>query len=106
AIEGESHHTARNGCTSRDRKSSASSRNCADSFRRSTRAANCVSFGQSRSSQSRKMGKIDNTNAIQTAARDLIGASKSGSATANINTKKYPQRACQMVSGYVAKRRT
>src|SRR5438876_8815307 len=97
AIDGESHHGARNGCTSRDCKLSASSRNCADSFRRSKRAANCVSFCQSLSSQSRKIGKIDSTNAIQTAAGDLIGASKAGSASANINTKKYPHRACQIV---------
>src|SRR4029077_8019496 len=102
AIDGESHHGARNGCTSDDRKLSARSRICADSIRRSSRAANCASFGQSRSSQSRKIGNIDNTNAIQTAALDLIGTSKAGSASAKIKTKKYPQRACQTVRKYVA----
>ena len=70
------------------------------------RLAICASFGQSPSSQSRKIGNIDNTNAIQTAALDLIGASNAGSASAKIKTKKYPQRACQTVRKYVATRRT
>src|SRR5262245_35519528 len=70
------------------------------------RLAICASFGQSRSSQSRKIGNIDNTNAIQTAALDLIGTSNAGSASAKIKTKKYPQRACQTVRKYVAMRRT
>ena len=65
-----------------------------------------ASFGQSRSSQFRKIGNIDNTNAIQTAALDLIGASNAGTVSAKIKTKKYPQRACQMVRKYVAMRRT
>src|SRR5207237_8302810 len=97
AVEGESNHAARKGRLSGDCKLSARSRICADSLRCSTRQANCVSLGQSRSSQSRKIGKIDKTNAIQTAARNLIGSSKAGSARAKINTKKYPQRACQIV---------
>ena len=45
-------------------------------------------------------------NAIQTAARDLIGSSKRGSAKAKISMKKYPQRACQTVRAYVATRST
>ena len=56
-----------------------------------------ASFGQSLSSQSRNIGKIDKKNAIQTAVRDLIGPSKDGIARAKISTKKYPQRACQIV---------
>src|SRR5260370_17309848 len=105
-MEGESHQGARNGCTSGDRKLTARSRICADSIRRSTRLTNCASFGQSRSSQSRKIGNIDNTNAIQTAAPDLIGASNAGSASTKTKTKKYPHRTCQMVRKYVAMRRT
>jgi len=49
-------------------------------------------------SQSRRIGNIDNVKAIQTAARDLIGSSKAGSAIAKIRKKKYAQRACQIVS--------
>src|SRR5260370_16929190 len=105
-MEGESHQGARNGCTSGDRKLTARSRICADSIRRSARTANCASFGQSRSSQSRKIGNIDNTNAIQTAALDLIGASNAGSASPKIKTKKYPHRASHMVSKYAATKHT
>src|ERR1700747_1703006 len=94
AIDGESHHGARKGWTSEDRKLSARSRNCTDSLRCITRSASCASFGPSVSSQSRKIGKIDRENAIQTAARDLISSSKLDSATAKTSTKKYPQRAC------------
>src|SRR5215471_6992646 len=90
AIDGESHHGARNGCTSGDRKLSARSRICTDSMRRSIRPAICDSFGQSRASQSRKIGNIDNATAIQTAAPDLIGESNAGSTSAKITTKKYP----------------
>src|SRR4026209_2232120 len=82
------------------------SRSWAGSLRCVTRSAHCVSFGQSFSSQSRKIGKIDRKNAIQTAARDLIGSSKRGSAKAKISMKKYPQRACQTVRAYVATRST
>src|SRR2546423_12789660 len=103
---GESHHGARNGFTSDDRKLNARSRICTNSLRCSTRVANCVSFGQSFSSQSRNIGKIDNTKAIQTARPALIGANKAGSASAKIKTKKYPQRACQTVKKQVAIRRT
>src|SRR3989440_1609495 len=106
AIEGESHHGARNGRVSDDCKLKARLRICTASSRCSMRLDNCVSFGQSLSSQSRKIGAIDNTNAIQTAARDLTGSSKAGSAIAKINAKKYPQRACQIVSKYVTIRRT
>src|SRR6266508_2628105 len=105
-MDGESHHGARNARISDDCKLSARSRICTDSLRCSMRMANCASFGQSLSSQSRKIGKIDNTNAIQTAARDLIGSSKAGSASARINTKKYPQRACQIVRAKVAQSKT
>src|SRR6266480_2248080 len=97
AIAGESHHGARNGRVSDDCKLSASSCSWADSLRRSTRRAISTSLGQSLSSQSRKIGKIDSTNAIQTAARNLIGSSNAGRARAKIKTKKYPQRACQIV---------
>src|ERR1044071_4033008 len=101
AIDGESHHGARNGRISADRKLSARSRNCIDSRRCSRGGACCVSFGHSFSSHSRKIGKIDRKNAIETAARDLIGSSKHGSAKAKISMKKYPQRACQTVRAYV-----
>jgi len=97
AIDGESHHGARNGRISDDRKLSAMSRNCTDSLRCSTRKASSASVGQSLSSPSRKIGKIDRKNAIQTALRDLIGSSKEGSANAKTRAKKYPQRACQIV---------
>src|ERR1051326_3717506 len=92
-MEGESHHGARNGCTSCDRNLSARARNCIDSVRLSMRPANCVSFGQSLSSQSPKIGKSDSAKAIQTADGDLIRASKTGSAIANISPKKYAHRA-------------
>src|SRR4029078_12439385 len=80
------------------------SRSCADSLRCVTRSASCVSFGQSFSSQSHKIGNIDKTNAIQTAARGLIGTSKRGSAKAKISMKKDPQRACQTAREYVAEK--
>jgi len=86
---------ARNGCTSGDRKLSASSRICADSIRFSTRLNNCSSFGQSRLSQSRKIGKIDKQTRSRLPRANLIGASKPGSARAKNQYKKYPQRACQ-----------
>src|SRR5207248_2631346 len=47
--------------------------------------------------KSRAVRKIDRKNAIQTAPPDLIGSSKRGSANAKTITKKYPQRACQIV---------
>src|SRR5437899_1271680 len=97
AISGESHHGARNECVSDDIRLSASSRNSIDSCRSSMRRAYSDSLGQIFSSQSRRIGKIDNTNATQTRARDLIGSSKPGSTIAKIDKKKYAQRACQIV---------
>src|SRR6266496_1649534 len=97
AIDGESHHGAKNGRFSDDCKLTARSRNRTDSFRCSVRRAYSASLGQSCVSQSRKIGKIDITKATQTAVRDLIGSSKSGSAIAKTETKKYAQRACQIV---------
>src|SRR5205807_9591678 len=88
AMDGEIHHGARNGCASDDFKLIARSRNCTDSSRCSTRRPYSVSFGQSRSSQSPRIGKIDKAKAIQTAVRDLIGSSKRGSAIAKIDMKK------------------
>src|SRR5207248_10037933 len=96
-MEGESHHGARKGCNSDEANVSATSRICADSTCFSKWLASCVSFGHSVSSQSRKTGNIDNTNAIHTALPDLIGASSSGSANAKIKTNKSAQRACQIV---------
>src|SRR4029453_14706419 len=96
AIDGESHHGARNGRISDDRKLSARSRNCTNSLRCSTRRARSASLGQSLSSQSRKIGKIDRENAIQTAPCDLIGSSKRGSANAKIITKKNPHPPAQI----------
>src|SRR5439155_763302 len=63
-IEGESHHGARNARVSADWRVTARSRNCTDSFRRSMRRAYSASLGQTRASQSRKIGKSDNTNTI------------------------------------------
>src|SRR5437667_10589344 len=93
AIDGESHHGARNGRISDDRKLSAMSRNCTDSLRCSTRIASSASLGQSLSSQSRAIGKMDRKNAIQTAPPDFTVSNKHGSANANTITKKYHQRA-------------
>src|SRR5437764_4780412 len=106
AIAGDSHQGARNACVSTDRRVPAISRNCTDSLRRSTRRAYSSSPGQSRASQSRNTGYNDNRNATHTAVRDLIGSSNAGRESANINTKKYAQRASQTVSKYVATNRT
>src|SRR5438094_1654315 len=97
AIDGESHHGAKNGRFSDDCKLTARSRNRTDSFRCSIRRAYSASLGQSCMSQSRKIGKTDITKATQTAVRDLIGSSKSGSAIAKTETEKYAQRPCQIV---------
>jgi hypothetical protein len=58
AIAGENHHSARTGRTSDDSKLIARSRNHTHSSRCSTRRAYSISFGQSRSSQSRGTGKM------------------------------------------------
>src|ERR1700692_4015772 len=79
AISGERHPGARNECVSDDIRFSASSRNSIDSFRCSMRRAYSDSLGQIFWSQSCRIGKIDNINATQTSARDLIGSSKLGS---------------------------
>ena len=88
AIAGDNHHGARNGRSSADISSCASPRSSTASCRSCKRLAISTSLGQSFSSQSRKIGKIDNVTAIQTAGRDLIDSSKLGSAMTKIDKKK------------------
>src|SRR5690242_18964997 len=69
---------------------------------RSVRAISSGSLGQIRASQNCNIGKIENRKANQTARPLLIGSNNAGNEIAKNESKKYPQRAYQIIKHNVA----